>query len=123
MTVALAVLCVGCSGLRGDEPLGTRNNPVRADGRAGEIDYLGKLRCPSGGAPHFHFEYRGPRGPYGNELDRFTLRCVYDNRTFAVWIDHHHPAHVETGAVAGLRLAAPGDRRPDLERLGIPASP
>lgn len=103
--VALAVLAAGCSTFRKGEPLGSRNNPVRADGRPGEIAYLGRLRCPSGGAPHFHFQRRGPSSPHGNPLDRFTLRCVIDNRSFDVFVDRHHEGYVEERAVAGLAIA------------------
>ena len=97
-----ALLATSCMTLREDEPLGTANNPVRVDGRAGEVSYLGRLRCPSGAAPHFHFSHRGPRGPYGNALDRFALRCVIDNRSFSVWIDHEHPGYAEGRPIAGL---------------------
>ena len=107
----LLVSAAACVTLRESDPVGSVNNPVRVEGRAGEISYLSRLRCESGGAPHFYFQVHGPRGPYGNELDRFGLRCVFDNRSFQVWIDPDHPGHVEGRPVFGLRLAA-GDETP-----------
>ncbi len=104
-TLAAAVLVTGCAvGLAPDRPLGSVENPVRVGGKSGEVDYLGRLRCPSGGAPHFHIEYRAPIGPYGNKLDRFALRCIFDNRGWVVMIDRHHPDHRETRGVGGLAL-------------------
>lgn len=105
MLAALAV--AGCVTLRADEPLGSVSNPVRVDGRPGEFSYLGRLRCPSSHAPHFHFRDRGPRGPYGNGLDRFDLRCVMDNLDFVVWIDHDHPGTEEQRPIPGLGIVDP----------------
>jgi len=65
---------------------------------------MGRLRCPSGGAPHFHIRYSAPVGPYGHKLDRFELRCVFDNSSKQIWIDRRHPNHRESRPVDGLDL-------------------
>jgi hypothetical protein len=84
--------------------LGSAENPVRCDGKRGEIAYLMRLRCPSGGPPHFHFQRRGPRGPHGNESDEFELRCVLDDRSYRVFLDRHHPDFVAHEPPSGFRL-------------------
>lgn len=95
----------GCTAtLAPQAPLGSVENPVRVDGRPGEIEYMGRLRCPSGGAPHFHIRYSAPVGPYGHKLDRFELRCVFDNSSKQIWIDRRHPNHRESRPVDGLDL-------------------
>ena len=96
-------------------PLGNVSNPVRCDGKPGEVAYLGRLRCPSGGAPHFHFQRRGPRGPYGNETDEFELRCVIDNRSYTVVFDRHHRGVVEAEPVPGLGISDRAARVPGLD--------
>jgi hypothetical protein len=79
---------------------------VRCDGKQGELAYLSRLRCPSGGTPHFHFAQRGPRGPYRNEIDQFELRCVLDDRSSQVFLDRHHPGTVEQAPPPGFTLAS-----------------
>ncbi len=78
------------------------HDPVRCDGKPGEIAYLGRLRCPSGGAPHFHFRARGPSGPYGHQSDEFELRCVTDDPGFRVFLDREQPGFVEARPVPGF---------------------
>ena len=93
---------LACAARPVDAPLGSAHNPVRCDGKPGEIAYLGGLRCPSGGAPHFHFRARGPTGPHGHQSDEFELRCVTDNQSFQVFLDREHAGFVETRALSGF---------------------
>ncbi len=85
--------------------LGSASNPVRCDGKPGELAYLARLRCPSGAPPHFHFRRRGPRAPDGHETDEFDLRCVRDNRTTRVSLDRHHPRSAEPEPVSGFAFS------------------
>ncbi len=104
-SAALIFACTACASAPAG-PLGSVTNPVRCEGKQGEIAYLSRLRCPSGGAPHFHFGQRGPRGPYRNETDRFELRCVWDDRSTRIFVDRHHPGHGEQQPIPGFALAA-----------------
>ena len=88
---------------------------MRCDGKPGELAYLGRLRCASGGAPHVHFQRRGPRGSYGNETDEFGLRCVIDNSSYTVVFDRHHPDVGETEPVPGLGISDRVVRVPGLD--------
>lgn len=56
------------------------------------------------GTPHFHIQDRAPVGPYGNKLDRFSLRCVFDDRGLVVMIDRYHPDYREIRPVGELSL-------------------
>jgi len=100
------------------EALGTVSNPVRCDGKPGELTYLARLRCPTGAPPHFHFSRRGPRSPDGHETDEFELRCVRDNRTTAISIDRHHPRYVEREPVPGFAFQSMVDGPPFLRGGG-----
>ena len=76
------------------------------------------------GTPHFHRDHVGPRGPYGNTLDRFALRCVFDNRSFVVMIDTHHRNYADDRQIEGLELSARTHTRSLIRALyGIPAEP
>ena len=105
LLVLLLLMLLGCATPSERHPggaLGSVSNPVRCDGKPGELAYLARLRCPSGAAPHFHFRRRGPRTRDGHETDEFELRCVRDNRSTSVSIDRHHPRHVEREPVPGF---------------------
>ena len=101
----LLLLGSGCTTLAPEEPLGSLQNPVRCDGKTAELRYLQSLRCPGGSAPHYHFKRRGPHGPYGNELDEFTLRCVRENTSHRVLVDRHNPDAETTEPIPGFTLS------------------
>ncbi len=101
----MLLACATTPGRDPDADLGSVTNPVRCDGKPGELAYLARLRCPSGGAPHFHFRRRGPRTTDGHETDEFDLRCVRDNRTTRVSLDRHHPRYVEREPVPGFAFS------------------
>ena len=108
-----AGLACGTPALRGG--LGNARNPVRADTFLGELEYLGRLRCPDGSRPHVQrlpgAAGRSLRGPYGNFVDGYRVRCIYANTEHRVFIDPHHPEYVEPTAVPGFAAAGPPDRR------------
>jgi hypothetical protein len=108
LTVAASVVpWLSCASASDTTRIGSQGDPILADGRPGEIAYLTRLRCPSGRPPHFHMLHRGPHGPSGRGLDRFALRCVIDNESFEIWIDHHHPGVADERAPVGLGIAEP----------------
>ena len=98
----LGLLGFACTTLAPDQPLGSLLNPVRCDGKTAEVRYLQSLRCPGGSPPHYHFKRRGPRGPFGNPLDEFRLRCVLENTSHRVLVDRHHPGVATTEPIPGF---------------------
>jgi hypothetical protein len=107
----LAIAC--CASPSPDGELGSPSNPVRAATYLGEFEYLTRLQCSDGTKPHFQ-RLRGRRkGPYGNVLVGYRVRCIYLNREASVFIDSHHTKYVEEQAVPGFGLSRP----PDLRRL------
>lgn len=121
-------LATACATPIESAPLGSIENPVRCDGKRGELAYLARLRCESGGAPQYHFKRRGPRGPHGSDTDEFELRCVYDDRSQRVYIDRHHPGHVDDEPLPGFAIVAetrpprapPAQRSNPIEMLRTP---
>jgi len=90
-------------------PLGSIQNPVLAQGPAGENEYLARLRCPEGKQPFF--ERRGSvaeRSPYGSIMDVYEVVCDAPPKR-DVFIDMYHPGYVERRAVPGFTIVAPGE--------------
>jgi hypothetical protein len=87
-------------------PLGSKENPVRAQDPAGQRAYLKRLRCPSGKAPSF--ERAGDVGPgiYGSIVDRYQVECK-DGLKAEVIIDMYHRGYVEKQPVPGFTIVAP----------------
>ena len=83
-------------------PLGSNENPVRADGPTGQRAYLSKLRCADGTAPAF--QRRGNVGPgiYGYIVDAYEVNCGAAETV--VHMDMYH-RHAETVAVPGFTMA------------------
>ncbi len=114
VTVALGLAAfLGCaaSGLDAPPPLGSLENPVRAHTFLGEFEYLSRLRCPDGSKPHTQRLHHRPRGPYGNKLIGWRVRCIYSNAESRVFLDAFHPDHVETEPVPGFAIAGDPDPR------------
>ena len=103
----------GTPALQGE--LGNPRNPVRAHAFLGELEYLSRLRCPDGTRPHFQrlpgSAGRGLRGPYGNFVDGYRVRCIYLNTEKRIFIDPYHPRYAERSAVAGFVSGGAPDRR------------
>ncbi len=90
-------------------PLGSKNNPVRAQMPEGERAYLARLRCANGRAPVVQGRSNVGIGVYGNILDAYSVDCgdAAPGRV-QVHMDMYHPGHVETRAVPGFTIV-PGD--------------
>jgi hypothetical protein len=85
-------------------PVGTLENPVRADAFHGELEYLGRLRCRDGTAPQTQGIARRYSGS-GHLIRAFRVRCIYLNEEHVIFFDPHHPGHVDTRPVPGFALA------------------
>jgi len=89
-------------------PLGSAENPVRANMPPGQVAYLRRLRCADSQAPSFVRQGSMGLGPYGRILDAYELTCAGSSPGSAVvYIDMYHPNHVETRAPAGFTITAP----------------
>ena len=87
-------------------PLGTEENPVRANMPEGQRAYLARLRCSNGSAPEFFRAGSVGEGPYGKIMDLYELRCAAgEPATASVYIDMYHD-HVEDRPVPGFSIAA-----------------
>lgn len=88
-------------------PLGTKENPVRAEGVEGEYLYLARLRCPEGKPPVVdRMGSAGEMSPHGSIMDIYNVVCdAPPNHT--VFVDMYHPGHVELAPVAGFTIVAP----------------
>jgi len=85
-------------------PLGARGNPVRAAGPSGERAYLARLRCPDGQAPAFERVGSYGRGPHGNIIDGYEVRCGERGDSTLVFIDMYHEGYVERRAIPGYTI-------------------
>jgi len=90
-------------------PLGSIQNPVLAQGPAGEQAYFARLRCPEGKQPFFE---RGgsvmERSPYGSIMDVYEVVCDKPPK-YEVFIDMYHPGYVELRPIPGFTIVAPGE--------------
>ena len=85
--------------------LGSRRNPVRAGSAREQHDYLSRLRCKGGRPPEYHYvRVEGELTPWGHGMDRYAVSCPRGQAT-TVFMDLHHPGHVEDQAIKGLTLA------------------
>lgn len=82
-------------------PLGSKDNPVRADGPTGQRAYLKQLRCPDGKTPGFHRQGNVGPGIYGYIIDAYEVDC--DKTETIVYMDMYH-RHSETAAVPGFTI-------------------
>jgi hypothetical protein len=86
-------------------PLGSEANPVRAQGVAGERDYMARLRCADGKAPEVLGRGLGKPSPFGGVSDIYGLRCSGSSAAdSSVTFDMYHQ-HRETRPVPGFTLA------------------
>jgi hypothetical protein len=83
--------------------LGTKTNPVRCDSPGGERQYLDRLRCPDEKPPGYSRTGSYGRGPYGNVIDGFSLRCEGATET-SVFMDMYHSGYREQKAVPGFTI-------------------
>lgn len=87
-------------------PLGSEENPIRAEMPPGQRAYLSRLRCSDGRAPRFARIGSFGAGPYGNILDGYDVVCegAEPART-TLYLDMYHPGHVEPMAPPGFTIA------------------
>ena len=89
-------------------PLGSAENPVKVQGVEGEYVYLARLRCPEDKPPVV--DRRGSAGtlsPYGSIMDIYDAVCDAPP-AFTIFVDMYHPGYVESAAVPGFTIVAPG---------------
>lgn len=103
LTLTLGLLTLACQSSP-SPPIGSLENPVRADAFRGELEYLGRLRCPDGTSPQTQGLIRRHSRP-GHLIEGFRVRCIYLNREVVVFFDSNHPGHRETRAVPGFTLS------------------
>jgi hypothetical protein len=84
-------------------PLGAKENPVRVSMPPGERRYLGNLRCPTGEAPGFSRLGSTGKGPFGNILDVYTVKCPAAEPV-NVYMDMYH-GDPERRPVPGFTIA------------------
>lgn len=86
-------------------PLGSKENPVRADMPGGQRAYLNRLRCANGQPPAFVRVGNLGRGPYERIIDGYEVTCKGSTPEKAmIFIDMYHPGHKEPAAVEGFTI-------------------
>lgn len=87
------------------KPLGSAQNPVRANMPEGQRAYLSRLRCADGRAPTFQRMGSFGAGPYGSIIDGYEVLCTGSSpaRT-EIFLDMYHASHVEAAPVAGFTI-------------------
>lgn len=86
-------------------PLGSKENPVRADMPKGQRAYLQRLRCGNGRAPQFRRVGNIGEGIYGNFVDGYETTCA-GAKPVVIYMDMYHNGHVEERPVPGFTIAA-----------------
>ncbi|MCU0729736.1 MAG: hypothetical protein MUF41_06525, partial [Sphingopyxis sp.] len=86
-------------------PLGSPQNPVRAESPVGQRAYLSRLRCANGRAPTFSRAGNVGFGVFGNIVDRYVVECAGSSpATTMIDMDMYHPGHIERAAVPGFTI-------------------
>ncbi|WP_416462546.1 hypothetical protein [Sphingomonas sp. VDB2] len=86
-------------------PLGSQDNPVRANGPEGQRAYLSRLRCADGKAPAFARGGSVGMGVFGYIVDVYGVTCP-GSQAEQVYIDMYH-RHREDSAPPGFTMARP----------------
>lgn len=87
-------------------PLGSKDNPVRADMPGGQRAYLNRLRCTNGKRPAYQRVGSFGVGVYQRVIDGYEVKCEGSTpETSVVYMDMYHPGHREQAAVAGFTIA------------------
>ncbi len=86
-------------------PLGSQENPVRAQMPQGQRAYLSRLRCADLSRPAFVREGSFGVGVYGNIIDAYEVTCEdAEPAKVRVFMDMYHPGHVEREPVEGFGI-------------------
>jgi len=86
-------------------PLGSEENPVRADMPRGQRAYLNRLRCDDGKSPSYGRVGSMGVGIYGQIVDGYEVICEGSEpaKTMVI-MDMYHPGHVEKEPVPGFTI-------------------
>jgi len=94
-------------------PLGSHDNPVRAEMPDGQRAYLARLRCGDGAVPAFERTGSYGPGPFGSIIDGYRVTCaVAELKERQVFMDMYHPGHVELAPVPGFAIVPPTAAKP-----------
>jgi hypothetical protein len=86
-------------------PLGSKENPVRADMPGGQRAYLNRLRCADGARPTYTRVGSFGAGVYGRIIDGYEVLCKdSEHEKSMIFMDMYHPGHKEAGAVPGFTI-------------------
>jgi hypothetical protein len=86
-------------------PLGSQENPVRAEGPPGQRAYLSRLRCSDGQAPAYERIGNIGDGPYQNFVDAYRVVCAGAQPSQStIHLDMYHPGHNEARPVPGFTI-------------------
>ncbi|MEP7209772.1 MAG: hypothetical protein ABI740_02950 [Alphaproteobacteria bacterium] len=89
-------------------PLGSAQNPVRADLNIGEHAYLNRLRCSDGVRPTYERPTTPGPGLYGSNVDTYDVLCANGEPKHTVVImDGFFPGYIEKRSVEGYTIEAP----------------
>ena len=91
-------------------PLGSKDNPIRVGGPAGQRDYLRRLVCDNNEpVSTFTREGNAGPGPFGSIIDIYEVVCDTDKGvvTHAVYLDMYHGDYEETRPAAGFIALKP----------------
>lgn len=89
-------------------PLGSKQNPVRADMPGGQRAYLARLRCTNDAPPTWRRVGNLGAGAFGSIVDQYDVRCegAHPPRTIVV-MDMYFQGYVEARAIDGFKIAPP----------------
>ena len=86
-------------------PLGSKANPVRENMPAGELAYLGRLRCADGSKPTASRQGNVGTGVYRNIVDLYTVTCA-GAPPVEVYMDMYHDGP-ELRPIPGFTIVPP----------------
>jgi hypothetical protein len=86
-------------------PLGSRDNPVRADSPVGQHRYLDRLRCENGSAPTYSRAGNFGLGVFGTIIDGYSVECEGSApASTTIYMDMYHEGYSEPDAVPGYTI-------------------
>jgi len=96
------MLLAPVNGALAQEPLGSKQNPVRSFMPAGEREYLMRLRCPGGVEPRFERVGSFGVGPFGGIIDGYDVHCAKEGTHHMVFMDMYHRGYREMAPPPGF---------------------
>jgi hypothetical protein len=87
-------------------PLGSKDNPVRADMPGGQRAYLSRLRCADNAAPGYRRSGNLGAGVFGSIVDAYDVHCE-GAEPVTVVMDMYFRGYTEARAVEGFRIVPP----------------